>query len=272
MVRFAICNELFKGWSFEEVCRYVAELGYEAVEIAPFTLTDDVRRFSRSKREEIRRIVSRYGLEVTGLHWLLVKPEGLHINHPDPSVRRRTVEYLKELAKFCGELGGRVMVFGSPKQRDVLPGVSFEDAWEWAVEGFKECCEYASNYGVTICMEPLRRELTNFVNTVEEAVRLIEHVNHPNFRLILDVYSMSGVGKPIGDQIRAGAKYLSYLHANDDNKGGPGFGSIDYREVVKALHDIGYEGYVSVEVLRDEPDPAEVARVSLETLKRFFLA
>ena len=99
---------------------------------------------------------------------------------------------------------------------------------------------------------------------------MIEDVNHPNFRLILDVYSMSGVKTPIREQICAGSKYLSHFHANDDNKGGPGFGSVDYGEIVEALKDIGYEGYVSVEILKDEPNPIEAARLSLKNLKRFF--
>ena len=270
MVKFAICNELFKGWGFEDVCRYVAGLGYHAVEVAPFTLTDDVRSIAKSKREGLKRIISRYGLKVAGLHWLLVKPEGLHINHPDPEVRTETVDYLKALAEFCGDLGGEVMVFGSPRQRNVLPGVSHGDAWRWTVDAFKEASEHASEHGVVICIEPLRGELTNFITTVEEALRLIEDVNHPNFRLILDVYFMSGAGRPIREQILMGSRYLSHVHANDDNRGGPGFGSVDYREVAGALREIGYEGYVSVEVLREEENPGEVARVSLENLKRFF--
>lgn len=270
MIRFAICNELFKGWGFEDVCRYVAGLGYHAVEVAPFTLAEDVRSIEGAKREELRRTVSRYGLKVAGLHWLLVKPEGLHINHPDPEVRSKTVEYLKALAEFCGDLGGNVMVFGSPRQRNVLPDVSYKDAWRWTVEAFREASEYASDYGVVICIEPLRRSLTNFVTTVEEALRLIEDVNRPNFRLILDVYFMSGSGRPIREQIISGSKYLSHVHANDDNRGGPGFGSVDYREVADALREIGYQGYVSVEVLQEEDDPGRVARISLENLKRFF--
>lgn len=270
MIRFAICNELFKDWLFEDICRYVSKLGYQAIEIAPFTLADDVRSIDKAKREGLRRTVSRYGLEVAGLHWLLVKPEGLHINHPNPEVRLKTVDYLKALAVFCGDLGGRVMVFGSPMQRKILPGVPYEDAWDWTVESFREASEYALDYGVLICIEPLRKELTNFITTVEDALKLIEDVNRPNFRLILDVYFMSGTGRPIRDQILLGSKYLSHVHANDDNRGGPGFGSVDYKEVAEALKEVKYQGYVSVEVLREEEDPGRVARISLENLKRFF--
>ncbi|MBS7611890.1 sugar phosphate isomerase/epimerase [Candidatus Bathyarchaeota archaeon] len=269
-MKFSICNELFKGWSLSEVFNFVSKLGYHAVELAPFTFTDDVREVHPSKREAIRKLAVQHGLEVTGLHWLLVKPEGLHINHPNPNIRQRTIEYLKCLGVFCRDLGGEILVFGSPRQRMVLPNVTYEDAWKWTVEAFKECTEYLLDYNVILCIEPLRSELTNFITTVKEALRLIDEVAKPNFKLILDVYFMSGTGRPIREQILLGARHLKYFHANDDNKGGPGFGSIDYREVADSLKQVGYSGYVSVEVLRDEADPIYVARKSLETLKKFF--
>lgn len=270
MIGFSICNELFKGWSLSEVFSYVGKLGYHAVELAPFTFTDDVREVSSSKRKAIRRLAAQHGLKVAGLHWLLVKPEGLHINHPNPDVRQKTIEYLKHLGFFCRDLGGEILVFGSPRQRTVLPDVTYEDAWEWTVEAFKECAEYLTDYDVTLCIEPLRSELTNFITTVEEALKLIDEVAKPNFKLILDVYFMSGTRRPIREQILLGARHLKYFHANDDNRGGPSFGSVDYGEVADSLKQVGYSGYVSVEVLRDEDNPMYVARKSLETLGKFF--
>jgi sugar phosphate isomerase/epimerase len=121
-----------------------------------------------------------------------------------------------------------------------------------------------------LCIEPLRSELTNFITTIEEALKLIDEVAKPNFKLILDVYFMSGAGRPIKDQIILGAKHLRHFHGNDDNRGGPGFGSVDYGEVADALKQVKYSGHVSVEVLRDENDPVYVAGKSLETLRKFF--
>lgn len=270
-MKFSICNELFKGWSLSDIFNFISKLGYHAIELAPFTIADDIREVPPSKREAIRRLAIQYGLEVVGLHWLLVKPEGLHINHPDPAVRQKTVEYLKCLGVFCRDLGGEIMVFGSPGQRIILPSVKYEDAWEWTVEAFRECTEYLADYNVTLCIEPLRSELTNFITTVEEALKLIDEVAKPNFKLILDVYFMSGAGRSIREQILLGARHLKHFHANDDNRGGPGFGSVDYREIADSLKQIGYTSYISVEVLRDENDPVYVARKSLENLRNFFV-
>ncbi|MEM2686399.1 MAG: hypothetical protein QXM01_04920, partial [Candidatus Bathyarchaeia archaeon] len=73
-MKFSICNELFKGWSLSEIFNFVSKLGYHAVELAPFTIIDDVREVSPSKREAIRRLATQHGLKIAGLHWLLVKP------------------------------------------------------------------------------------------------------------------------------------------------------------------------------------------------------
>ena len=270
MVRFSICNEMFQGWPLEKVFSYVSELGYHGVEIAPFTLADSVTEISKRQREEILEQAKSYGIDIVGIHWILVKPEGLHITHPDPDIRRRTEEYIKRLVEFCGDLEARIIVFGSPKQRNVLPGISYERAWNYAKEIFRRCSEYAEDYGVIICIEPLSRDQTNFINNAEEAIKLIEDVNHPNFRLILDVRSMSKEERSIPDTIRRSRKYLAHFHANDDNGLGPGFGSVDWYAVARALKEINYNGYASVEVFDFSLGAEYIASKSLENLRKFF--
>jgi len=93
-MKIAICNELFQGWPIERVFEYGAPSGYDGVEIAPYTLADSVTEICLARRRAIRRAVENTGIEIVGLHWLLVKPEGLYINHPDDIVRIRTQEYM----------------------------------------------------------------------------------------------------------------------------------------------------------------------------------
>jgi len=268
-MKISICNELFKGWSLERIMKFISNLGYDGLEIAPFTLADDVSTINKEKRREIKELSETYGVKIVGLHWLLVKPEGLHISHPNEKVRIKTIEYLKALIKFNHDIGGKILVFGSPNQRSVLKDVSREKAWNWAKEVFKEASRFAENYGSIIALEPLARHLTNFINTAEEAIKMIEEVNSPSFKLILDVYSMNDEEKSIGDIIRSSGKYLVHFHANDDNKLGPGFGNTDYIEVLKALKDINYDGYLSVEVFDFTPGPEYIAKKSIENLKKF---
>src|SRR5438876_4573551 len=116
-MNYAICNETFQGWDWAATCQTIAELGYHGVEIAPFTLAEDIRNFSSEARKECARVAQRAGLEVVGLHWLLVSPKGLSLTGPDEAVRRDTAEYLAALVDFCADLGGQIMVLGSPAQR-----------------------------------------------------------------------------------------------------------------------------------------------------------
>ena len=116
-MRFAICNELFESWDFRRQVEFVKATGYDGLELAPFTFADSVTEISADRRKELKKIAADAGLELTGLHWLLVKPPGLHLTSPDKAIRAKTVDYLKQLIDFCGDLGAKFMVFGSPNQR-----------------------------------------------------------------------------------------------------------------------------------------------------------
>jgi len=270
MPRFAVCNEVFEGWSLRRVFEYVSSIGYNGVEIAPFTIASRVTDVDKDTRRSIRNDAESFDIEIVGIHWVLRGVEGVHLTSPYSNVRERTESYLRALIDFCSDLDGKIIVFGSPAQRSIPEGVNHADAWRWAADIFRKCSMYAEQYDVYICIEPLRKGMTNFINTVDEAIKLIEDVNHPNFRLILDVYAMTGADEPIDRQIEKGGRYLMHFHANDDNMGGPGFGSADYRAVVRSLRKIGFKGYVSVEILRREEDPAGAVKISIENLKRFF--
>src|SRR5215471_3774041 len=136
-MKFAICNEIFQSWKLEDVFAYAAKIGYDAVEIAPFTLATSVTDISARERERFRDAAAKNQIEIAGVHWVLVKPDGLYINHPDRDIRDRTSKYFRELVDFCADLGGTRMVVGSPKQRNLLPNVSFEQAREWAIDTFR---------------------------------------------------------------------------------------------------------------------------------------
>ena len=155
VIRFGSCNEMFEGWELERQLAFLRECGYEGVELAPFTIAKDVREVSAANRREIAAQAERIGIEVIGLHWLLVGPEGMYITHTDPEVRKRTAEYLVELMRFCADVSGKVLVFGSPAQRNLLPGVDREQARGWLIEAFTEALRVAEQAGVTLCLEPL---------------------------------------------------------------------------------------------------------------------
>jgi len=269
-MKFAICNETYQGWSLEDTCRHVAQTGYDGLEIAPFTLEEDPRDISESDAERVGKTVREHGLEVVGLHWLFVKPAWLHLTTDDPLLRKDTLAFGQHLARICAAMQGTVMVWGSPKQRDLQDDWKYEDASARAAEILRGVAEVAHEGGVTIAMEPLGRAETNFLNTAEETVRLIRQVNHPALRLHLDVKAMSDEEKDIPTIIRESQADLAHFHANDPNLRGPGFGEVEFAPIAETLHEVGYEGFVSVEVFDYRPDPETIASQSLKYLREKF--
>jgi len=269
-MKFGICSEIFDVWGdIERAMDFAKSTGYDGFEIAPCSLADHVTDISAEMRRDIVRAAARAELDIIGLHWLLVGPSGIHLTHPDKEVRERTTQYLKDLARFCADVAGKLLVLGSPKQRDVMEGVDYSTAEDYAVEAIEAVLPVCEELGVVLCMEQLSPRETNFCCTVEQTVALIERVDHPLFRLHLDVKAM--VDEPAGRPatIRRYAKRLTHFHANDENLCGPGWGDVDFGPIFEALRDVGYDDYISVEVFKFEPGPEAIAVKSLEYLKSF---
>ena len=269
-MRFGICNEIFQGWSLDDTFDYAKKAGYDQVEIAPFTIAKSVTDISASERQRIRDGAARANIGISGLHWVLVQAEGKYLTHPDAKVRAETSRYFVELVNCCADLGGTRIVVGSPKQRDVMEGVTYEQAWTWATEVFRDSVRQAEDRGVVICFEPLAPAETNFVNTAEEGRKFAAQFKSDAMSIILDVKAMSSEAKPIPQIIRESAGRFQYFHANDANKKGPGFGDVDFFPIAAALRDAGYDGTVSVEVFIFDEGPEVIATQSREYLRKAF--
>lgn len=268
-MKIGICNEIFKDWSIGETIKYVKSIGYDGLEIAPFTLANSVVEISASERKKIRDTAEREKLDIIGTHWLLVKPEGLSISSTDVDLRRKTSLYFVELVKFTADTGGKIMVLGSPKQRSIGQDQTKNQVIEYFKEVIKTPLEIAGERQITICLEPLSRKETNFVNTVTDAISIIKGINHPNLKLILDVKAMSDEGRSYSEIINEGKDYLAHFHANDENLLGPGFGDVDFAPIIDALKGISYNGYISVEVFDFSAGPKTIAEKSIQYLKKF---
>lgn len=267
-MRLALCNEMFEGVPFDEVCRTAAKYGYDAVELAPFTFARDVNEISAAMRREIAETARRHDVEIVGLHWLLAQTEGLHLTHPDSNVRRRTAEYLEALVQFCVDVGGRILVFGSPAQRNLQPGVTFEQALDFAAEVFAPACSRAEELGAVIAFEPLSPEETDFGGNIVDGRRIVERVDHPSFRLHFDARAMSYESEPLDRLVTEHAAFIEHVHVNDPNKLGPGMGDLDLVPMIRALDRAGYDGFLSVEVFRTEPGAERIAQESSAYIKR----
>jgi sugar phosphate isomerase/epimerase len=272
-VRFALCNEMFQGRSMAQVAAVAARLGYQGIEIAPFTLAAAATEVTQQQRRETRRAIADHGLEAVGLHWLFAGPPGLHMTTPDRATWQRTRDYLAALLDLCSDLGGKVLVLGSPKQRTIVAESlqSYEAAWFRAVGMLRSVLDQAAGLGLTICLEPLSPAETNFVNTVEEGMKMVREIDHPNFKIHLDVKAMCSESTPAPAIIRSvTAADIGHFHANDPNLYGPGMGSTDYAPIAQALRDIGYDRWLSVEPFKYDPAPETIAKKSIDYLRRFW--
>lgn len=265
-MKYAICNETFGDWPLEKALALAKEVGYTGWEIAPFMLTDDISTYGADQRARYRDQVESAGFEVVGLHWLLAKTEGLHLTTPDKAVRNATTEYLNALAKLCGDLGGKVMVLGSPHQRNVPEGQSMESAMENAAEVIRGAVPALETYGVRIAIEPLGREEGNFLNHASDARRLQAMIDSPQVQLHLDVKAMSDEPTPTPQIIRDNADAMIHFHANDPNRRGPGMGDVDFVPIFEALRDVGYNDWVSVEVFDYAPGVETLVTESMNNM------
>ena len=266
---YAICNELFEDWPLDKTAALVAELGYHGLELAPFTLCNLVTDLSAADRRRIRRTVESAGLSVVGLHWLLAQTEGFQLNDSDPNIRARTAQYLLDLIDCCAELGGEVLIFGSPQQRDLPPDRSRAEAWKSTAEIMHRCGMRAQQQGVLFCIEPLSRNETNFIVNVDEAAELVRQVDHPGLQMMVDTKAMSQDPRPITEQIRTVHPLFHHVHLNDPNLRGPGMGDLDFRPILQTLDDLDYARWLSVEVFDFTPGAERTARDSLAYLNAF---
>lgn len=266
--RYAICNELFEDWALAETAAFAAEAGYTGLELAPFTLCQQVTDLDQTDRRRIRRTIEGAGLAVAGLHWLLARTEGLQLNDPDPAVRERTTAYLLALIEFCADVGGEILVFGSPAQRNPRPGWPAERAWESTAAILHRCGERAAERGVIFCIEALGPPGSTFLTSVDEAAEMVRRVDHPHLRMMVDVKAMAEDPRPVSAQIQAVAPLIHHVHANDPNQLGPGMGAVDFRPILHTLADLNYEGWISVEVFDYSLGPETIAHQSLTNLRQ----
>lgn len=262
-MRYAICNETFEGWDHARVCAAATRFGYEGLELAPFTLAPLITDVTAGQRRELRRQAESAGLQIIGLHWLLARTQGLQLTATEKDVRARTATYIVELARCCRDLGGDLMVFGSPAQRRVPAGATLAQSTDYAVDTLERALPDITAAGVKLCLEPLSPPEADFLNTCAQAVAIIDRIGHPNLRLHLDVKAMSTDEAPAPELIRRHAALTGHFHANDPNKRGPGFGPTDFVPIFQALKDSAYSGWVSVEVFDYSPDPETIARESI---------
>jgi sugar phosphate isomerase/epimerase len=256
-MKISLCNEVLSDIDFPAQCALAKALGYDGLEIAPFTLGHQPHRLVGVRRARLRRIAEDHGLAITGLHWLLAAPEGLSITSREEGVRTRTLDVMRRLIELCADLGGRVLVHGSPRQRAIEPGDSRETALARASDAFATIAKEAEQAAVTYCIEPLAPTETPLINSVAEAAAIVEAIGSPAVRTMIDTCAAGNAeSAPIPELIERWLPtgQLAHVHLNDPNRRAPGQGTLRFGPILEALGRLGYDGICSVEPFVYVPD------------------
>lgn len=267
--RHAICNEAFDKWDFAESCRVMKRLGYEGIEIAPFTLAEFPPALTPERRRELSDIIRSEGLDFVGLHWLLVGPKDIHVTTPDDAKRRRSWDYIRALVDLCADLGPNgVMVFGSPKQRSSEGGLSPAEATRNFVDGLAGVAPHAEQRGVTILIEALPREQTDVILSLDEAVAHVNTINSPAVRSMFDTHNAVDEVEPHGSLIEKHFSYIRHVHVNETDGRHCGTGNYDFVPIFRKLAQLNYQGWVSLEAFDFTPGAERLAEESIHYLNR----
>jgi sugar phosphate isomerase/epimerase len=260
----AICNEVYEKRPLAEVCRSIRQIGYTGIEIAPFTLAERPSEITAGMRRKHRESIRNEGLTFVGLHWLMASPKGLHVTAPDRALRERSWQHVRELIDLCADLGeNSVMVFGSPKQRCTVDGLSREDATRNYTEGLQSVVHHAVERGVTILVEALPIGQCDVITTLAEAVAIVNQIASPAVQTMFDTHNAVDENEPHTTLVDRYFELIRHVHVNEMDGRHPGTGNYDFKPLLKVLQRRCYRHWVSLEAFDFTPGAEKIAADSL---------
>ena len=293
-MKFAVCNELFGSMDIEAAAEICKKAGYDGIEFTPFTVFGS---FSPAEVQagivKIKKALKDNDLSFTGFHWLLANAPGgttlsatgeghplgaagaageggkaMSISSPDKLQREAAIQRLKILLNAAGELGGGFLVLGSPKQRGSSAGQSSSDAAERFKRSLCSLADYAVNCNSSILIEALDHSQCDVINTMAQAQELVSAISSPGITGMFDFHNCGDETESWDVLIRKYKALIKYVHINEWDGGPPGSGSSDYAPAFKALREIGYRGWISMEIFIQPEDPFRIIADALAYMKR----
>lgn len=231
----------------------IREWGFDGVEL--FLSPSEPSSIS-----SVRRMLDEIGLQRTTCS---VLPREANLIDANAQVRARGVEFLNQCVERTAELGAKLICGPLYAGLGVMTGHRrTKDEWKWAVEGLQVAGQRASRLGVTLCVEPLNRFETYFLNTLSDAAQLVHDVGEPNVRIHFDTFHANIEERHPADALQAVAKELGHVHISENDRGIPGTGHNDWRGILIALQESGYDGWMTIESFaQPEPELAAAAAI-----------
>jgi len=249
---------LFAG-RVRECAQVCGELGFEGIEIS-------MRSPGELERRELEALLRDNRLELAAVaSGRIFLEDGLSLCDPDAAGRARAVTRIDELLDYAGAFGAPVII-GLARGKAPADG-DLDAALDRFVSSMRECADHAAGVGAGLIVEAINRYETPLLNTAAETVAAVERIDRATVSVLLDAFHMNIEEGSIGAAIRATGDRLGHFHIVDSNRRAAGMGHIDYAEVVAALTEVGYRGWLSAEVL---PLPSD--RAAAEQARRFAAA
>lgn len=245
--------------NLKDSIKKVADLGFDGAELA-------IRNPKDLKVDDVINIIKENNLEVPAIGTgQAYGEEGLSFSNSDEVVRKTAVERIKDQIIFASYFNAQVII-GLIRGK-IEEGVNKTEAEEWTIDCLRKCTEFAKEYNIRLTLEPVNRYESNFINTLNEGVEFIKQVGASNLGLLADTFHMNIEEVSIYNSIVQAKDYITHVHFADSNRWAPGCGHLDFAKIVQSLKKIGYQGYVSAEIL-PLPDSDSCARLTAETLNK----
>lgn len=190
---------------------------------------------------------------------------GHNVASPLPEERENAVEQYKQVIELCSDLGGSTVLYVAGWQ---IFGTSREQAWEWSREALTEIAGTASDHGVTVAVEPTPED-SNLIESCDDAIELMRAVSSPNVRLMFDTNHALYRNEVSTDYVYRMAENLHHVHLSDEGRLPPGAGRCDFVGLIEALNDVGYGGWLAMEIGFNDPtvEPDQVARQAYDYIR-----
>ena len=238
-----------------------ARLGYDGVELA-------LRHASQVDLSHVKQRLAATGLEIPCISTGQVfAADHLYFTHPEAGVRDQAVERVIDMIRLAAEFGAKV---NTGRVRGVIhDGESSNTARQRYIDCLQRCADIAEPLGVDLIVEPVDRYEVNFINNCTEGLNLVQETRRRCVKLMPDTFHMNIEDASFRDAILAARDLIGYFHVADSNRLAPGWGHISFNDIFDALDEIGYDGWVTAEIL-PTPDPDSAARQAAQFLRARF--
>jgi 5-keto-L-gluconate epimerase len=251
----AVFSALALKGSYEDNFALVKDAGFDGAELA-------IKDPAKIDTLRLETLLKQFGLVAPAMGTgRAFGEEGLCFSAAEETVRRAAVERICSHVDFGARLNSLIIIGLIVGKNPVTP-----ETEGWAVECLAECSKYAAGKGVTLVVEPINRYETSFIINVDYCLRFLDRVGADNCKILLDTFHMNIEEASIEGSIRRAGARIGHVHVADSNRWHPGAGHIDFKSVVATLREVGYDGFLSAEILPN-PSPAEAACATVKYLR-----